>query len=586
MNIKEAKEVIIHTVQAYLDKDETGAYTIPTEKQRPILLMGPPGIGKTAIMEQVAEECGIGLVSYTITHHTRQSAIGLPFISRKNYGGREYSVTEYTMSEIIAAVYDQIEASGVKEGILFLDEINCVSETLAPTMLQFLQYKTFGAHRVPDGFIIVTAGNPPQYNKSVRDFDIVTLDRLRRIDIEEDFASFREYASRAGIHGSIMAYLGIRNNHFYSIRTEVEGRHFVTARGWEDLSRTIQVHEKRNLPVNEGLAVQFLQDPEISRSFAVYYDLYKKYRDIYRVPDILAGRFTGPEEGEKLELDPVRIREMKVAPFDEKLSLIDALSQAFAACARDKAVQELLMREMSQVRQVLKSAENKSVENQSAENKSAENMSAENKSAENKSVENQSAENTGEGDSASSQESAETKLPGSSGRQSAKEEQPGRAVQNIAAEAIHERSGSLLRELRRKKEAGIPVEREQERVLRTACREMDGLREQLLEKSISQPLPPRMQYALIRDWFSAREQVRQTAVKEADTSLTNVFRFLSHVYGDGQEMVLFLTELSSGYYSLKFINEHGNEEYFRYNRMLLLRERRDALRDEVLRLME
>ena len=565
MNIKEAKEVIIHTVQAYLDKDETGAYTIPTEKQRPILLMGPPGIGKTAIMEQVAEECGIGLVSYTITHHTRQSAIGLPFISRKNYGGREYSVTEYTMSEIIAAVYDQIEASGVKEGILFLDEINCVSETLAPTMLQFLQYKTFGAHRVPDGFIIVTAGNPPQYNKSVRDFDIVTLDRLRRIDIEEDFASFREYASRAGIHGSIMAYLGIRNNHFYSIRTEVEGRHFVTARGWEDLSRTIQVHEKRNLPVNEALAVQFLQDPEISRSFAVYYDLYKKYRDIYRVPDILAGRFTGPEEGEKLELDPVRIREMKVAPFDEKLSLIslliDALSQAFAACARDKAVQELLMREMSQVRQVLKSAENKSVENQSAEN-------------------------TGEGDSASSQESAETKLPGSSGRQSAKEEQPGRAVQNIAAEAIHERSGSLLRELRRKKEAGIPVEREQERVLRTACREMDGLREQLLEKSISQPLPPRMQYALIRDWFSAREQARQTAVKEADTSLTNAFRFLSHVYGDGQEMVLFLTELSSGYYSLKFINEHGNEEYFRYNRMLLLRERRDALRDEVLRLME
>ena len=565
MNIKEAKEVIIHTVQAYLDKDETGAYTIPTEKQRPILLMGPPGIGKTAIMEQVAEECGIGLVSYTITHHTRQSAIGLPFISRKNYGGREYSVTEYTMSEIIAAVYDQIEASGVKEGILFLDEINCVSETLAPTMLQFLQYKTFGAHRVPDGFIIVTAGNPPQYNKSVRDFDIVTLDRLRRIDIEEDFASFREYASRAGIHGSIMAYLGIRNNHFYSIRTEVEGRHFVTARGWEDLSRTIQVHEKRNLPVNEGLAVQFLQDPEISRSFAVYYDLYKKYRDIYRVPDILAGRFTGPEEGEKLELDPVRIREMKVAPFDEKLSLIslliDALSQAFAACARDKAVQELLMREMSQVRQVLKSAENKSVENQSAEN-------------------------TGEGDSASSQESAETKLPGSSGRQAVKEEQPGRAVQNIAAEAIHERSGSLLRELRRKKEAGIPVEREQERVLRTACREMDGLREQLLEKSISRPLPPRMQYALIRDWFSAREQARQTAVKEADTSLTNAFRFLSHVYGDGQEMVLFLTELSSGYYSLKFINEHGNEEYFRYNRMLLLRERRDALRDEVLRLME
>ena len=87
VNIKEAKQEVINTVRAYLKKDETGAYEIPPERQRPILLMGPPGIGKTAIMEQVARECGISLISYTITHHTRQSAIGLPFISKKEYGG-------------------------------------------------------------------------------------------------------------------------------------------------------------------------------------------------------------------------------------------------------------------------------------------------------------------------------------------------------------------------------------------------------------------------------------------------------------------------------------------------------------------
>ena len=96
---------------------------------------------------------------------------------------------------------------------------------------------------------------------------------------------------------------------------------------------------------------------------------------------------------------------------------------------------------------------------------------------------------------------------------------------------------------------------------------------------------PAAQYLFIRDWFSAREEERQTAVTEAGDQLTNVFRFLSRVYGDGQEMVLFLTELSAGYYSLRFINEHGNEAYFRYNRMLLLRDRRDSLREEVLRLL-
>ena len=532
MNIREAKEEIIHTVRAYLDKDETGAYTIPPERQRPLLLMGPPGIGKTAIMEQVAQECGIGLVSYTITHHTRQSAIGLPFISRRTYGEKEYSVTEYTMSEIIAAVYDQIEASGVREGILFLDEINCVSETLAPTMLQFLQYKTFGAHRVPDGFIIVTAGNPPQYNKSVRDFDIVTLDRLRRIDIEEDFDAFREYASRAGLHGSVTAYLGIRSDHFYSIRTEVEGRHFVTARGWEDLSRTIQVHEKRGLPVNDQLVVQFLQDPEIARSFAAYYDLYVKYREIYRVPDILAGRFFPEDESREdgIDLDPVRVGEMKEAPFDEKLSLIslltDALSQSFAACARDKAVQEMLMQVLGRVRGALKAV-----------------------------------------DAAASQDTSRF----SSGME--------------GADAVREESSGILAGLRRKKEAGIPVPRDLERVQRLTSQALDGLERQLRDRAASMREAPAAQYLFIRDWFSAREEKRQTAVTEAGDQLTNVFRFLSRVYGDGQEMVLFLTELSAGYYSLRFINEHGNEAYFRYNRMLLLRDRRDSLREEVLRLL-
>ena len=161
MNIKEAKEQIKNAMTAYFTKDEFGSYAVPVEKQRPVFLMGPPGIGKTAIMEQIAQELDVCLVSYSMTHHTRQSALGLPFIEKKVFNRKEYQVSEYTMSEIIASVYETMEATGKKEGILFLDEINCVSETLAPSMLQFLQYKIFGRHRVPEGWIVVTAGNPP-----------------------------------------------------------------------------------------------------------------------------------------------------------------------------------------------------------------------------------------------------------------------------------------------------------------------------------------------------------------------------------------------------------------------------------------
>ena len=72
MNIKQAKQEIVDTVQAYLLKNEYGEYVIPRVHQRPVLLLGAPGIGKTQIMEQAARECKVALVAYTITHHTRQ----------------------------------------------------------------------------------------------------------------------------------------------------------------------------------------------------------------------------------------------------------------------------------------------------------------------------------------------------------------------------------------------------------------------------------------------------------------------------------------------------------------------------------
>lgn len=273
MNIQQAKDTIKNTITAYLLKDDMGEYKIPAIRQRPILLMGPPGIGKTAIMEQVARECGIGLVAYTITHHTRQSAIGLPYIVHKNFGGKDYAMTEYTMSEIVASVYDKIETTGIKEGILFIDEINCVSETLAPMMLQFLQGKSFGNHKIPSGWIIVAAGNPPQYNKSVRDFDIVTLDRVKKIDVTEDFDVWKSYGYSKNIHGAIMTYLEIKKENFYRIETTVDGKRFVTARGWEDLSDMIKACETLNTTVDEDLIVQYLQHPVIAKDFAGYLSL-------------------------------------------------------------------------------------------------------------------------------------------------------------------------------------------------------------------------------------------------------------------------------------------------------------------------
>lgn len=329
MNIKQAKEEIKHTVTAYLKKDDEGRYKIPLIRQRPVLLMGPPGIGKTQIMEQIAEECKIGLVAYTITHHTRQSAVGLPFIKEMEFAGKEYSITEYTMSEIIASVYRKIE-EGCPEGILFIDEINCVSETLAPTMLQFLQCKTFGNQAVPEGWIIVAAGNPPEYNKSVREFDMVTLDRVRCMQVEADLGVWKAYARSRHIHGAILSYLELRPKNFYRVEADVDGLQFVTARGWEDLSILMKTYEEMGLPVDETVVGEFLHHKDVAEDAAAYFDLYQKYKDDYGIPLILEGK-----------IRPEVFARIYDAAFDERLSvvnlLLDGLQNLFRSYGKEKA---------------------------------------------------------------------------------------------------------------------------------------------------------------------------------------------------------------------------------------------------------
>jgi DNA polymerase III delta prime subunit len=323
VNIQEAKEELKRTVLAYTAKTGAGTYRIPPMRQRPVLLMGPPGVGKTAIMAQIAGEMGIGLVSYTMTHHTRQSALGLPVIERREFLGETHPVTEYTMSEIIAAVYRQIETGGFREGFLFMDEINCVSETLMPALLGFLQYKVFGGHRLPEGWIIVAAGNPAAYNHNAREFDTVTLDRLKVIDIEADFGVWKVYARRRGIHPLILSYLTLKPENLYAVLAGPGGRHFVTPRGWEDLSEMILSFEALDLAAEGALFRQYLQHDEIAGDFALFFDLNRSLRGKYRIDEIPAA--------------PRILPELKDARFDERLCVLQFLLHRLGVLAGEWA---------------------------------------------------------------------------------------------------------------------------------------------------------------------------------------------------------------------------------------------------------
>lgn len=506
MNIKEAKEEIIHTVQAYMAKDEEGNYRIPPRRQRPLLLIGPPGIGKTAVMEQAAAQCQVGLVAYTITHHTRQSAVGLPLVEKKQYAGQEYTVTEYTMSEIVASIYEQMELTGKKEGILFIDEINCVSETLAPTMLQFLQCKTFGNHRIPQGWVIAAAGNPEEYNKSARELDMATLDRVRRISVEADVSVWREYAQQTGIHGAVLSYLELRPQNFYSVEGEGSERKFVTARGWEDLSELLREYERQSIPVSEMVVGEYLQDPSISEDFYSYYCLYQSYRQRYPVKKILDGVFCGEER------EFMRERLQK-APVDERLSAVQMFLSGIHGLIRsyekDREVTEFLRQKITVLEGWGKQKNSEAAEESLAEF-----------------LRNQE-------------------------------------------HALHVRSqaGVLSEEGERREEQGLRILRKMGYLTKEhSCRNWEEIY-QVFQKAL-------------------QERVRKIQAQEKiiNESLDRALVFLEECFGEGQELVVFLADLSRSPDTEQYLKNHPCPRFDGHRDLMMVEEQEERLRRQLERI--
>lgn len=492
MNIEEAKEELRHTVEAYLKKED-GEYCIAPIRQRPVFLMGPPGIGKTQIMEQIARECNIGLVAYTITHHTRQSAVGLPFIKEEEFEGTKYSITEYTMSEIIASIYHKMKETGQKEGILFIDEINCVSETLAPTMLQFLQCKSFGNRKIPDGWIIVAAGNPPEYNKSVREFDMVTWDRVRRMDITADYNVWKKYAVDKKIHPALLSYLAIRPQNFYKVETDVDGLHFVTARGWEDFSELLYVYEEMQNPVTTDVVYEYLRHSDIAQDVAAYIELYRKYQDDYGIEKILQRKV------------PASVYErIYRAAFNERISVVhllfDAVLEKMRKAQEQKKLTDSWYAFLKDYRSKVEDALDK---------------------------------------------------------------------KTCYIGLLDQR----MVQYRTKKKADLYERRERKRE--------EKLLEQLKKSIPDETKDAKLAFEQAKEAFTLQCKQKETADYEALDALEAAFDFADAAFEKGEEMIVFVTDLTMTSISAAFLAQHTCKRYYEYNKELLLGTRRQELLSEL-----
>ena len=337
----------------------------------------------------------------------------------------------------------------------------------------------------------MTAGNPAEFNKSVRDFDIATLDRLRQIDIEEDFQSFKDYAYQSSIHSAILSYLEIKKDRFYFVRQDIEGKHYVTARSWEDLSKMLYAYEELHYPIDKALCMEYLSDPELAEDFSLYYSLYQKYKEKYHVPEILRGNEV---KDKRLFLE---------APFDEKWSLLSllnaALQEAFCTYAKEKSLHAMLFAFLKDVK--VKNAE----------------------------------------------------------------EQVGNKIEEEIRDERKRLSGWREARILSSEEEGLHLSyiRALENFARTLKEEGGGAA-----------------FSFLKAKFQKMEEERQEKIDEVGKMLSNALRFLGETFGEGQEMILFLTELVKSRYALLFLSDIGNDTYNQYNQYLLLKDKQKSLQEE------
>ena len=164
----------------------------------------------------------------------------------------------------------------------------------------------------------------------------MTMDRLKILEVEADYAAWREYAKERGVHTAILNYLDMKKEDFYQVETTVKGKSYITARGWEDLSEMLKLYEEEQITAEESFVGQYLRNDRVVKEFTAYYDLYRKYQNDYKAEEILTGTVSEQAKDKARKAD-----------FDERLSLmgmlIDSMQQDIRENMQDSQILSELM---------------------------------------------------------------------------------------------------------------------------------------------------------------------------------------------------------------------------------------------------
>jgi hypothetical protein len=246
--------------------------------KRPLFLWGPPGIGKSELVESIAQELGGIMIDLRLGQMEPTDIRGIPFYNK------EKNVMEYAPPGDLP---DAELASQYPVVVLFLDEMNSAPASVQSAAYQLILNRRVGKYVLPDNVVIIAAGNRESDKGVTYRMPTPLANRFVHQEMKVDFASWQEWAVMNKIHKDVVGYLSFAKQDLYDFDAKSASRAFATPRSWTFVSQlldddTLDDDTASNLikgTVGEGLAVKFMQHRKVAGKMP-------------RPEDILSGKVT------------------------------------------------------------------------------------------------------------------------------------------------------------------------------------------------------------------------------------------------------------------------------------------------------
>lgn len=242
---------------------------------RPVFIWGAPGIGKSSLVEEFAKQVGLPCVSLLGSQLAPEDILGVPQIIEGK--------TKFCPPNMIA----QDEPY-----CLFLDELNACSHEVQKSFYSLIHEKRVGDYQLPEGSIVIGAGNRAQDNAIVKTMSSALINRMFHLQLNVSHKEWLQWAYGAGIHSYVIEYLEIRPDQLWTEPPKHE-EPFSTPRSWHMLSDAL--HEYGGEITNEiiGILAAGCLSPQHASQFKAFH---KQIHSRYDLNKILAGELEFPRE--------------------------------------------------------------------------------------------------------------------------------------------------------------------------------------------------------------------------------------------------------------------------------------------------